>query len=272
MSVCTSSLCRILATLLLIVTITGGCKDTTPDDNSSNPNFVILKESDLPAKKLYLLNQGDVVEYVLPSGRHLRWEAEVERFAICEQTTACGLKAHTQQPALNMLNDYGVSTSGRHGISIYRFEIDGYRVERAEDLLATHCLPVAIRVFPVGKEKDLDHEAVRAFFTKNVTVASQPLRVPISTVHHGLNQISPFPVRLVAFNNEICFQVSGDVFRMKEVERRVRLATLMNYVVERLKGIDRISSFSIEVLKGDEVACHYDARKNLKMVWALHKR
>lgn len=274
----TSGTGRVLVALLLVMATMGGCKNTKP-----NPNRVALKESDLPAQQLHLLNKGDVVEYVLPTGRHLSWEVESDVFGCAEQTTACGLKAHTQQPPFEELKDYEVCTCTGDKISIYSFSVDGYRVELAEDLKASHCLPVIIRVFPVGKEKDMDHEVARAFFAEHVAATtSQPLRVPISTVHHGLNQefpfpvrlvvINNFPVRLVGINNEIAFQVSGDVFGVTEEERQAKLVSVMNYVVDRYEGIDRISSFSIDVLKGDDTAFRYEARKDHQKNWALHKR
>jgi len=234
-----------------------------------DPNRVSLKDSDLPSQRLHLLHKGDLVEYVLPSGRRLIWKAERDAFG-AEQATACGLKAHTQEPAFDELRDYSVSTSTREKISIYIFVIDGYQIERAEDLTASHGLPIIIRISPLT---NIDHEAARAFFTAHVTAAtSQPLRVPISTVHHELLQTLSFPVRLVVRNEQISFQVSGEVAYMPEKERKAKVSLLMDHVVKRYEGIDRISSFSVDVLKDNGTAFRYQARKNSQGQWALRKQ
>lgn len=233
---------------------------------------VVLREVDLPLQNLHLLNKGDTVVYVLPNGRRLSWETESDTLFSTEQTTACGLKAHLRRPAFEKLSNYGVVTAAGREVSIYSFNIDGYQVDRAEDLNANHCLPVIIRVSKIGGEREMDHEAARAFFNKHVAAtAGQPLRVPISTILHGLLQRFPFPVRLVVMNDDITFDLSGDVFRVTEEERADTLSLVMAYVVERYEGIKRISRFSIQVMRDDEVAFRYEARKDPKGDWSLHK-
>ena len=86
----------VLVGMLLAASVLGGCKDrTTPS------NRVVLKESDLPAQQLHLLNKEDVLQYVLPSGRRLRWRAKTDGFSAA-QTTACGLKAYLQENGVNV--------------------------------------------------------------------------------------------------------------------------------------------------------------------------
>lgn len=235
-----------------------------------NPIRVILQEADLPVQKLYLLNKGDTVIYTLPSGRDVVWQAKGEP-TVGEQATASGLKAHFQAPPFDELKDYGVSTSGRHEISIYSCDVDGYRVARAEDLRAEHCLPVAILVRQAGTGGKMDHAALRFLFNE-IPAPSGPLpRVPIGTVHHLLNEKFGFPVRLILITDDICFQVSGGVFRKTEPERETVLRLMMDYVVEHYEDIDRINQFAFETISGDETVFRYEAHKGQEGQWTLRK-
>ena len=253
-----------LAVLSIVTAFLFGAGTTVP--------AVMLQDDELPITKLYPLNEGDTLTYMLPNGRKLIWGAAKDEFGIGEQTTVCGLKAHLSQPSFRALQQQRVVTSSGPKVSIYSFTIDGYQVERAEDLAASSCLPVIIRVCKADKATDLDHAEARDLFDKQAAPAStQPLRVPIGTVHHLLNEQVSFPVRLLAIDGDVCFQVSGNLAASTEAERRKVLAKMMDIVVERYDRIDRIRQFSLEVMEKDTATHRYQVRKNDTGQWSIHK-
>lgn len=262
-------ICGILAVLACIVVgVALVVVFSVGRDRTIEANHVTLKEGDLPAQRLHLLNEGDTLTYVLPNGRRLSWRAEGD-LGLGIQTTACGLQAHSSQPDFEELQDYVVCTSTR--VKIYRFSIDRYRVERAEDRKATHCLPVIIRVSDLANYTEMSDETARALFAERVPAATGPAsRVSIHTVHSELRRKFVFPVRLVIIDDGIRFQVSGYVFKAKEEDGQSEVTSLMNHVVERYEGVDRIDKFAIDVLKDNETAFRYTARKNEQGRWELH--
>ena len=227
-----------------------------------------LTESDLPTQRLYFLSNGHAIVYVLPSGRKLIWRAAKEEFRSGEQTTACGLKAHIQVPAIEQLQHYGVSTSTTQNVSIYSFDIDGYQVDRVEDLTATQCLPVVIRVCKLRHGETGSQANAPPFFDADPPPASGPApRVPLTTVHHALNQKFDFPIRLVSINGDISFEVSGDLADATEEKRVSTAEAIEKYVVDHYDGIDRTRQFSIVILKGEAPVMHYVASKDAE--WCM---
>lgn len=243
----------------------GACK-------RSAPNAVRLTDADLPYQKLYALQKGGVIRFELPNGRRVVYGVEDDEFGAGEQTTSCGLKTRCWEPAFDQLKNSCVSTSTRQSISIYSYDLDGYHVEVAEDLKATHNLPVVVRV-STAAAAPLTHEQLRALFdNKPPKEEGPPLRVPISTVHHELNQKFDFPVRLLVMNGEFTFDVGGDVHALKEEEQVAKLTPLMECVVQRYQDIDQISRFAIDVMKNDSAVATYVARRSADGHWELQKQ
>jgi len=238
---------------------------------STRPNNlmdVVLKETDLPLQKLFLLKRGDRIVFTLPSGLRLVWDTKRD-MAIAEQATRSGLKAHSSEPDFDKLKNYGVSTSGNYNVSIYRFDVDGYQVERAEDLRAEHFLPAIIRITKSGAG-EMEAEAARALFDKDVPVVKgPPPRVPIGTVHDGLKTKFDLPFRLVVIDDQFSFDVFGNVADLDETARVKLLSEAMQYIVDRYEGIGHTSSFTFNLYKDDKAAFSYDAKRDQKEHWVL---
>jgi hypothetical protein len=236
------------------------------------PNSIRLTKADLPYQRLHILKKGDVVSYILPNGRRLVYGVRSDSSFSAEQTTSSGLKMDRQDPTFEQLKNGGVCTSTGEFISIYYFDLDEYHVEVAEDLKATHNLPVIFRV-SAGSTNQLSHEELRVLFDRDVPKESgPPLRVPIGTVHHQFNKISDFSVRLIVMNDRFEFDISDNVYALQEEERVAKLASLMNYVVQRYDSIDHISSFAMNILKDDALVCRYEAIKDGHGHWDLRKQ
>ncbi len=257
--------------LAAVGTAMSGCADTSVV--TQDASVVTLKDSDLPWQKLYNVSKGDSLNLTLPDGQQIRWLVQSDSlFGASEQTTACGLRFDVKEPAFALLKRYGVSTSTGQSVSIYSFDLGDYHVDRAVDLRCDYALIMAIRVEKADARKGIEHAEARALFNKETRPGSaKQLRVPIATVHHGLNEKFAVPVRLVLTNTNICFQVSGNAHEKTEQERVQLLTSMMDYVVERYEGIDRTDKLSFDVLSQDDIVLQYKARRDDSGAWKLHK-
>lgn len=240
-----------------------------------NGSFTI-READLPVTALYHLHKGDKVVYRLPNGRRLFWLTESDSGDAGEQVTNSGLKAWLQEPEFDAMKDYGVSSSDATDTSIYSGEIDGYTVERAEDLAATHSLPVIIRVSKAGTMSELSGEEARAQFDARAepAVGARP-RVPIMTVQKELRQMYPFTVGFVTAteqNGRIDLEV--DLYREPSqapgAERDSQLRAILDYVVARWDKVDQADQ--IALCERDRSPSWNVAKKDASGKWVLQIR
>jgi hypothetical protein len=240
----------------------GGCR----------PTPVEITKAQIPFQNLNVLNKGDTFSYRLPNGREVVYDVRSETLPFCEQTTSSGLKTWRVEPPLEQVAMDHVCTSGADQISVYSMVVDGYRVEVAEDLKETRNLPVIVRVCDQNADEP-SFEALRALFDQNAaTQTGPPLRVPMGTINHELNQRSDFSTRLAIIDDSIEFDVSDHVHALTEEERLAKLQTIVDCVVQRYEGIDGLTSFSINVLKSDEIVFQYVAQKDAYGQWHLVKR
>lgn len=243
---------------------TGDEREADPDNKPTE-----LEESGLPIEAIHHLTKGDKIEYILPNGRQLLWLARADS-GFAEQTTSSGIKAYVVEPDFDELKNSSVTTSTRKEISIYRFDIDGFRVERAEDLSATHSLPVLIRIARANVLESLDHAVVRKIFDEQTNaVAGVPPRVPIGTVRKALREKFSFPIRIIMINNNLQLDISGDLHAEPELVRESTLREIMNHVIERWEQIDSADQFALVVMKNQQAAFKYNAEKDENGEWSL---
>ena len=96
------------------------------------------------------------------------------------------------------------------------------------------------------------------------------LRVPMTTVHHGLIQQFNLPVRLVSVGRTVSFDVS-DISDLDEANRLATISAMERYVVEHYDGIADLTQFSFSILKNDRRVMHYSAIKDTSGTWTVRK-
>lgn len=260
--------------IVLSVGCDGGRTTPQPDHKrttQSNPNRMTVTDGDIPVERVYLLQKNDVVQFSLPNGESIKWIAASDTFGSAEQTTSSGLKAHSITPLLDSWHNYGVSTSSQHGVSIYAGVLDGYRVERAEDLRSNHALPIIIRISRSNSSAELEHATARATFDRQNanSSSSPPMRVPVGTVHHGLKKAFGIPIRLAVVDGQIEFDIFGDLDQASEAARLSKLTQMMSYVDSTLEGIDKIDQLSFNIMRDDRPLHRYDASRDAANIWTV---
>lgn len=153
-----------------------------------------IVESEIPYRKQFSMEAGDVLRFELPGGKDVAvWcEGGAKNSFAAEQTTDSGLKTSWGEKPFKHVgykrvrlpdggttfgetNSYikqgGVTTSTGEGTSTYQLFVDRWEFDIIEDLRAEEKLPVTVQVRPAAEKELLRGDAKRDHYVKQLKSA-----------------------------------------------------------------------------------------------------